>query len=296
MKVLVTGAAGLLGGKLANVLSREYEVVPTHRTQALHPDSMRMDIVDGEEVFEVLREARPDVVVHAAAETNVDKCETDRESAWKVNAAGTRNVAEACAKIGAKLIYISTDYVFDGKKGLYTEDDEVNPINYYGLTKLKGEQFVRDLCEDYVITRTSVLYGWHSRKLNFATWVVDSLRNGKEVSVVEDHYNSPTLADNLAEMTLGILKSKASGIYHTAGAERIGRYEFALKIAEVLGLNRALIAPIRMRDVKAWVATRPVDSSLCVDRVRREIGASPLCLNEALERFRAGLGLSWPLD
>ena len=286
MKVLVTGAAGLLGGKLANVLSREYEVVPTHRTQALHPDSMRMDVTDRDGVFRTLCEVRPDVVVHAAAETNVDKCETDRESAWKVNAAGTRNVAEACAKIGAKLIYISTDYVFDGKKGLYTEDDEVNPINYYGLTKLKGEQFVRDLCEDYVITRTSVLYGWHSRKLNFATWVVDSLRNGRKISVVEDHHNSPTLADNLAEMILNIVKRGASGVYHTAGAEKIARYEFALKIAEALGLDRALITPVRMRDFKVWVARRPVDSSLCVNRVRRETGVSPLCLSEALEKFR----------
>jgi len=292
MKVLVTGATGLLGGKLVNVLSKEYEVVPTYRMQALHPDSMRMDVTDRDGVFRTLCEVRPDVVVHAAAETNADKCETDRESAWRVNAAGTRNVAEACAKIRAKLVYVSTDYVFDGQKGLYTEDDEVNPISHYGLTKLKGEQFVRDLCEDYVITRTSVLYGWHSKKLNFATWVVNSLRNGRKISVVEDHYNSPTLADNLAEMILSIVKRGASGVYHTAGAERIARYEFALKIVEALSLDRALITPVRMRDVKSWVARRPADSSLCVDKVRRETGASPLHLNEALERFRIWPGFS----
>jgi len=288
-EVLVTGASGLLGGKLVGVLSKDYEVIPTHRMQALHPNSVRMDIVDRDRVFEVLREVSPDVVVHAAAETNVDKCETDRESAWMLNAAGTKNVAEACAKIGAKLIYVSTDYVFDGAKGLYVEEDEANPVNYYGLTKLRGEQFVKDLCEDFVIARTSVLYGWHRKKLNFATWVVDSIRNGKRISVVEDHYNSPTLADDLAEMILGIAKADATGVFHTSGSERIGRYKFALKIAEAFNLDRRLITPVKMKDVKVWVARRPVDSSLCVEKARSELELSPLGLNEALERMKSAM-------
>lgn len=285
----MTGASGLLGCKLVDALSKEYEVIPTHNTQALHPNSIRMDIVDRDGVFRVLCTACPDVVVHAAAETNVDKCETEREWAWRLNVAGTRNVAEACAKIGAKLTYVSTDYVFDGVKGLYSEEDEANPVNYYGLTKLRGEQLVRDLCEGFVIARTSVLYGWHRKRRNFATWVIDSLKNGKRISVVEDHYSSPTLADNLAEMILGTAKMDATGVYHTAGSNRINRYEFALKIAEAFHFDRTLITPVKMKDIKVWVARRPVDSSLCVDKVRREIRVPPLDLNKALERFRRGL-------
>jgi len=288
-KILVTGASGLLGSKLVDILSKEYEVVPTHNMQALHPNSMRMDIVERDEVFRVLCTVCPDMVVHTAAETNVDKCETEREWAWRLNAAGTRNIAEACAKIGAKLIYISTDYVFDGEKGLYSEEDEANPVNYYGLTKLRGEQFAREYCEGFVIARTSVLYGWHRKKLNFATWVIDSLGSGKRISVAEDHYNSPTLADNLAEMILGIMKIDTTGIYHMAGGERISRYEFATRIAKAFDFDKKLITSVKMKDVKAWIARRPVDSSLCVDKIRKKIRVSPLDLNEALERIKNDL-------
>lgn len=287
----MTGASGLLGGKLVDALSKGYEVIPTHNTQALHPNSMRMDIVDKDGVFRVLSQVCPDVVVHAAAETNVDRCETDRELAWNVNAAGTKNIAEACAKIGAKLIYISTDYVFDGLKGLYSEGDEANPINYYGLTKLKGEEFVRELCEIFVMLRTSVLYGWHPRRLNFATWVIDSLRKGKTISVVDDHYNSPTLADNLAEIIRRMMEMDASGVYHTAGSERVGRYDFAVKIAEIFELDKLLLAPVKIKDLKIWVAKRPRDSSLCVDKIRKEMGIEPLNLDEALRRMRDSISV-----
>jgi len=285
-KVLVTGSSGLLGGKLVKALSEGYKVIPTHNTEATHPNSIRMDIVDRDRVFKVLAESSPDVVVHAAAETSVDECETSKELAWGVNALGTKNIAEASVKIGARLIYISTDYVFDGRKGLYSEEDEVNPINHYGLTKLKGEEFVRELCEDFLIARASVVYGWHPRKLNFATWVIDSLKNRRRIPVVEDHYNSPTLADDLEDIIRRMVGSKAVGVYHTAGGERVSRYEFALKIAETFGLDRSLIAPVKMVDVKGWIARRPRDSSLCVDKLQKKIGIQPSDLAGALRRMK----------
>jgi len=285
-KALITGAAGLLGSKLVEALSEGYEVIPTHRAHRIHPDSVKMDIVDGSEVARVLTEVKPELVVHAAAETNVDKCEINRESAWSVNAEGTRNIAAVCGKIGVKLVYVSTDYVFDGEKELYSEEDEANPVNYYGLTKLEGERFVKELCEDFIIARTSVLYGWHSIKLNFATWVVDSLENGKRISVVEDHYNSPTLADNLAETILKIVRMDATGMYHIAGSERISRYRFAMETAEIFGLDRSLITPVKMEDLKAWVAKRPRDSSLSVNKARHELKVSPLGVREGLHEMR----------
>jgi len=285
-KVLITGASGLLGGKLVNVLSKLYEVIPTHHTEALHPNSIRMNISDRDEVFNVLSQLHPDTVIHTAAETNVDKCETNKEWAWNVNAAGTRNIAEACSKIDAKLVYISTDYVFDGQKGLYSEEDEANPINYYGVTKLKGEEFVKQFCEDFIITRTSVLYGWHHKKLNFATWVIDSLRSRRRISVAEDHYNSPTLADDLAEMIRRLARSNASEVYHTAGGQRVSRYNLALKIAEIFDLNTSFLEPVKMSNLKAWVAKRPRDSSLSLEKIRKEVGIEPLSLDEALKKMR----------
>jgi len=285
-KVLITGASGLLGRKLARALSEEYRVIPTHSTHPVNPDSMRMDIVDGSEVVGVLSEVRPELILHAAAETNVDKCETNRELAWSVNAIGTRNIASACGKIGAKLVYVSTDYVFDGEKGHYSEEDKANPVNYYGVTKLEGERFVRELCGDYVIVRTSVLYGWHPNRLNFATWVIDSLKSGMRISVAEDHYNSPTLADNLAEAILKIVEADATGLYHIAGSERISRYDFAMKTAEVFGLDRSLVTPVKMEDLKIWVAKRPRDSSLSMYKARHELKAGLLDVHEGLRQMR----------
>jgi len=247
---------------------------------------MKMDVADANEVLKVLSGVKPDVVIHAAAETNVDKCEINKELAWKVNAEGTRNIAQVCAETGAKLMYISTDYIFDGEKGLYIEHEQANPVNYYALTKLKGEEFVRELCNDFVIARTSVLYGWHARKLNFATWVIDSLRNRRQIYVADDHYNSPTLVDNLAEIIRRIVETNTAGVYHTAGGERVSRHGFALKIAETFDLESSLAIAAKMRDLKAWVAKRPRDSSLRVDKVRKEIGVEPLKLDEALRRLR----------
>jgi len=282
-KVLVTGASGLLGARLADFLSNTYEVVSTHRTQAIQGSSVRMDVTDRDAVLKVLSRFSPGVVVHAAAETNVDRCETNKDAAWKVNVDGTRNVAMGCARIGVKLVYVSTDYVFDGKKGLYVEDDRPNPVNYYGLTKLKAEESVEEICSDFVIARPSVLYGWHRKKLNFATWVIDSLRNGRGISVVKDHYNSPTLVDELAEVVLTILQRGLTGVYHTAGAEKVSRYEFAVNIADMFELDKSLITPVKMSELNVWQAKRPRDSSLCIDKLRGMAGVQPLPLDEALK-------------
>jgi len=285
-KILITGASGLLGSKMIALAREHYKVLSTYNTKPLFPGSVKMDITNESEVLHVFRKFRPKNVVHTAAETNVDKCETDKKHAWKINAAGTRNVAEASKEIGAKMVYVSTDYVFDGEKRLYREEDEPNPINYYGVTKLEGEKYVADLCKDYIIARTSVLYGWHPWKSNFVKWVIESLRKGKQISVVNDHFNSPTLADNLAEILLEIIRKDLKGIYHTAGSERINRFDFTLKIAEIFNLDSSLVKPIKMSELKVWVAKRPRDSSLRVDKIQRELKTKPLSVEEGLWKMR----------
>ncbi|MFQ6085288.1 MAG: dTDP-4-dehydrorhamnose reductase [Candidatus Bathyarchaeia archaeon] len=284
-KILITGGSGLLGSKLADRLIKggRYEVTHTYLGRPFFPDSLRLDVSDRSGVFGLIGRLKPDVVIHTAAQTNVDRCETNRKEAWAINAEGTRNIAEACARVNAKVIYLSTDYVFDGKRGMYTEEDEPNPISYYGLTKLEGENHVRTLCPDHLIARSSVLYGWHPWKPNYVTWVIGSLREGKPISVVDDHYNSPTLADNLAEVLERIVERDVRGILHTAGAERIDRYSFALRIARIFGLDEHLITPIKMKDLKAWIARRPEDSSLNVKKAERDLGVRLLGIKEGLE-------------
>jgi dTDP-4-dehydrorhamnose reductase len=285
-RLLITGTNGLLGNKAVVVANQNYEVMPLHHAKPLHDNSLEVDIVNKEQVLSIFRKLRPNAVIHAAAETNVDKCETQKEHAWNVNVKGTRNVAEACDEVGAKLVHISTDYVFDGEKGHYKEEDNPNPISYYGLTKLEGERQVVAHCRNYAILRTSVLYGWHPWKQNFATWVISQLRQNKEISVVEDHYNTPTLADNLAEMIPEVLQRGLKGLYHASGSERISRYEFAKKIAESFQLDSSLIKPAKMSQLLAWIAKRPRDSSLSTDKIRKQLRTRPLNITEGLERMK----------
>jgi dTDP-4-dehydrorhamnose reductase len=285
-RLLVTGASGLLGSKIVELAREDYEIIPLHNTKPLHPNSLRLDITDQNQVFSLFSKLEPDIVIHTASETNVDKCETEKEHAWKINVEGTHNITSGCNKTGAKLAYISTDYVFDGEKGFYIEEDKPNPINYYGVTKLKGENQVIQHCKNYAILRTSVLYSWHPWKQNFATWIINELRQNKEITVVEDHYNTPTLADNLAEMAIEAILKDLQGVYHACGSERIGRYEFARQIARAFDLNQNLIRPTRMEQLTAWIAKRPRDSSLNTNKIRSQLEAKPLNITEGLDRMK----------
>ena len=285
-RILVTGASGLLGSRIVKAAKGNYEVIPSHNTKRLHPNSLKLDITRRKETFSLFKNIKPDLTIHTAAETNVDKCETRREVAWKTNVKGTRNVAKACSEISAKIVYISTDYVFKGEKGLYTEEDKPSPINYYGITKLEGENQVRKLCKNYVILRTSVLYGWHSWKQNFATWVIESLKQKKKISIVQDHFNTPTLADNLAEIIVETVKRNLQGLYHASGNQRISRYEFAQQIAEAFDLNQSLIKPIKTNSMTSWTAKRPKDSSLDTNKIKKLLDIKPLDINEGLKRMK----------
>lgn len=284
--LLVTGASGLLGSKTVNCAKRNFTVIPTYSTKPLHSESLKLDVANLPEVLTIFQKFKPNIVVHAASETNVDKCEIEKEHAWKVNVEGAKNIAFACNEIGAKLVYISTDYVFDGLKSYYSEEDKPNPINYYGFTKFEGEKQVIQHCQDYIILRTSVLYGWHPWKQNFVTWVINQLKQNKEISVVQDHFNTPTLADNLAEMSIEALQRDLHGLYHASGSERISRYDFAVQIAKTFNLDANLIKPIKMSQLASWVAKRPKDSSLNTDKIQKQLKTKPLNITQGLKRMK----------
>jgi dTDP-4-dehydrorhamnose reductase len=284
-KLLVTGASGLLGNKIAKIANNTYEVIPTYNTTALHSNSVKLDITNLNAVSNVFSKLEPNIVIHTASETNVDKCEIEKEHAWKTNAEGTRNIAEACQKVNAKLVCVSTDYVFNGEKGLYEEEDKPDPVNYYGLTKLEGEKQVIKHCQNHAILRTSVLYGWHPRKLNFTTWIINQLRQGKQVTVVDDHYNTPTWAGSLAEMAIEIADKDLQGLYHTSGRERISRYEFAKQIARIFNLDANLVKPVKMSQLTAWIAKRPKDSSLSTGKIQKQLKTKPLNITEGLNKM-----------
>ncbi|MEA2053768.1 MAG: dTDP-4-dehydrorhamnose reductase [Candidatus Thermoplasmatota archaeon] len=269
MKVLLTGGSGLFGRAFVKVIENKtsYDIRPIYSKNPIKSkNAVFLDITNKENVERIIKKLQPDVIVHAAAFTNVDKCEIEKEKAYNVNVAGTKNIAMASKEINAKMVYISTDYVFDGKKGLYKEEDGTNPINYYGLTKLGGEKAVQEICDDFVIARTSVVYG--ANKKNFATWVIEELKKGKEIRIVTDQWNSPTLNIDLAEQILALIEKDEKGIYHSAGGEKINRHDFVSKMAKIFSLDENLIIPATTKEMN-WIAKRPMDSSLNVSKISK---------------------------
>ncbi len=282
--ILITGGGGLLGSKLATTLSDKYKTFTTYNTHTIglrNSCSFYLDITNKKEVQKLIRELSPDVIIHTAALTDVDYCETNKKDAWSVNVEGTGNIAEASKRADSKFVYISTDYVFNGREGLYKEDDQPNPINYYGKTKLEGEKLVQKL-DDHIIARTSVLYGWHS-KLNFVTWIIQELKQEHRIDIVKDQFNSPTLADDLVDMILKLIETEKEGIFHVSGSERISRYDFAKKIAGIFELDANLINPITSDELN-WIAKRPLDSSLDVSKI--SIIKRPLNIEEGLKKMK----------
>ncbi len=289
-KLLIIGASGLLGSKLYESCSEDYEV---HGTYNIHKPEFKnmhqLDVVKRDNVFRLFDEVKPDLVVDTHAVSNVDYCELHLEEAWKTNVEGTKNVAEACKTNGCKLIFISTDYVYDGTKAtLYSEKDKPHPINYYGKTKLIVEKVIEALDLDYIIARTAVLFGISKShdKTPFPTWVVEQLRANKEIRVVIDQYNNPTLTNSLAETLIALYEKDKSGLFNVAGKNTINRYEFAKIVANEFGLNKKLIKPITTSELNQ-PAKRPQKVSLNVSKAEKAAKTKMLTISDAVKIFRA---------
>jgi dTDP-4-dehydrorhamnose reductase len=246
LKILVTGKTGQLGHDLYELLKDKEEVIAVGREE--------FDITDINSTQKFIKEYLPDVILHCAAYTKVDDCEKNKDLAYKVNAIGTGNIASICSDIGAKMVYISTDYVFDGRKNTpYLEFDTPNPLNVYGKSKLAGEEIVKEILDKHYIVRTSWLYG-----INGNNFVKTMLRLSKErsiIKVVNDQHGIPTFTRDLAEGLYFLIKTDAYGTYHMTNSGETTWYEFAKKIFEISKIN-VMVEPITTEEYNA-PAVRP---------------------------------------
>lgn len=290
-RVLVTGSGGLLGSRLVSLLAgKGYEVIAIYRE---HPPPsaegvkpVKLDVTDWVRLEDLILKTQPDIVIHAAAYTDVDGCERDKSRAWKVNVEATRSIVRASRVVNAHLVYVSTDYVFDGERGMYRESDTPYPVNYYGLTKLVSEELVRSSELLYTIVRPSAIYGVGGSKKSFAEYVAEKLSHGEKVRALIDQYVSPTYNGLLAEALAEIAELKPLGVLHVAGP-RMNRYEFAVRVAEVLELPAELIEQSKTEEFKrGWIARRPRDSSLDTSKAQEILETPFHDINLALERFR----------
>ncbi len=228
MNVLIIGSEGMLGHDLVDILSVENEISTTTIDT--------LDITDINKTIKTVKEINPDVVVHAAAFTDVNGSESNRDIAYKVNVLGTRNVAVACSQVDSALVYICTDYVFDGTKGSpYYEYDQTNPLSVYGKTKYLGEVYIRDILDKFYIVRTAWLYGFHGP--NFVTTMLNLAKTNDSISVVNDQIGSPTYTVDLATAISQLIKKPAYGIYHVTNSGNCSWYEYAREIFEIAGID-----------------------------------------------------------
>jgi dTDP-4-dehydrorhamnose reductase len=291
MKILITGSNGLLGQKLVKLILEkgEDELIATARgVNRLPYDEgnykyISLDITNEVDVKKIITEQQPDVVIHTAAMTNVDQCETDRENCWELNVSATQYLVNACKQSGSFFIHLSTDFIFDGADGPYDEEAEANPISYYGESKLRSEEVVNVANTDWAIVRTVLVYGiaHDMSRSNIILWVKGSLEQGKEIKVVDDQLRSPTLAEDLAMGCYLIARQKAKGVFNICGKDLLTPHEMAVKTADYFGLS---MATMQRADASTFqqTARRPPRTGLLIEKAQSVLGYSPRSFDEGI--------------
>ena len=282
MRILVTGSNGLLGQKLTALLQKDdnVELIATARGQSVIPVTkgkfISLDITDKASVDRVLSEVKPDVVIHGAAMTQVDQCETDKDACWKANVTAVEHIISACAANNIHLVHVSTDFIFDGSHGPLAEDEQPDPVNYYGESKLAAEKLIQQSGIGWAILRTVLVYGitHDASRSNIVVWVKNSLEAGKEIQVVNDQWRTPTLAEDLAMGCYLAAIKKAKGIYHISGKDFLTPYDIAIATADFFKLDKSLIKATDSSKFRQ-PAKRPAKTGFIIDKAIRDLGYKP---------------------
>lgn len=265
-KILIIGASGFLGTKMYKVLSDHFIVYGFDFSKA---GEGHIDVRNDTEVNGLLLRLKPDVVINANGLSDVDKCELEQEKAFEVNVEGTKNVALACKKINAKYVFISTDSIFDGKNCDYTEEDEPSPLNYYDKTKLKAEENIKNILDNYIILRPGILYGYNdgASERGFVNWIYNSLKKGENIKVVKQ-IRTPVLIDDVVLAIIRLIQLDCKGTYHIAGPQKLSLYDMAIKFAIEFGFDQGLVNPTTFEELKLR-AIKPLDSSLSTKKINK---------------------------
>ncbi|HKJ81539.1 MAG TPA: dTDP-4-dehydrorhamnose reductase [Ignavibacteriaceae bacterium] len=294
-RILVTGANGMLGQRTINFYKAIENVQLMGTSVEEEPvfndvDYISCDLSDRDEIKKIISDFCPDFIVNAAAFTNVDLSESEKELAWKINVKGVEYLAEGARIIDAHLIHISSDYIFDGKNGPYSETDKPNPIGYYGRTKLASENALKISGCINTVLRTNVLYGIADSRPDFVRWVVNSVRAGKQINIVTDQVNNPTFIDDLVQAINRIIEFRKQGVFNIGGREFLARFEFTEKIADFFKLDKNLIRPILTEELNQ-PAKRPLKSGLLTLKAETELGYKPHTIEETLALMKRELNL-----
>jgi len=289
MRVLITGGTGRIGRfiLLHQPSNVDVELLLSPVSQQL-PEYpwYRTDITDYDKTVMAITCAKPDVVIHLAAFSDVDRCEIDPDIAYKINSEGTGNVAKSCRECGARMVLLSTDYVFDGISGPYSENDVPNPINVYGQSKLEGENAALTHVDDILIIRISVPFGKRIEDTdhNFISWLIEQLQDGNSVHIADDQFTTPSYLEEFSRVLWTLVQKDLSDIYHYGTSDRLSRYEMALHVCQIMGFSDELVYPVKTSDL-GFVAKRPLESGFITDKVHDILNMPPISFNNALLRM-----------
>lgn len=286
-RILITGASGQLGSAVIKALNSKYDLLATDSVSnndiVWQVPFFNLDITDAYQIRTVLQDTKPDVLINLAAMTDVDGCEINPDQAELVN---TTAVGYLIEHFNGQFIQISTDYVFDGKAGPYSEDDKTNPISVYGKTKLDAETIVQRPGKDWVILRTNVLFDYYpGTQASFIKWVIDSLKAEKTINVVNDQWNNPTWTHSLAEIIELVVKNDVQGLYNYGGADYLNRFDFARLIANIFDLNESFIMPIKTKSLKQS-APRPLLGGVKTAKIENYFNIKCADLKETLIKIK----------
>ena len=293
MKVAVTGSNGLLGQTLLDLLipNSKYQVFGLSRGENRYPNSKftykSVDLTNKVEVIAILEKIQPDFIINTAAMTHVDVCDSNRDACDLINFKFVSWLAEFCEVTKAHLIHISTDFVFDGKNGLYSENDEVNPISYYGLSKVKSEEVLQKSEAKFTILRTILVYGLvrDMSRTNIVLWVVNTLKKHKPIQVVYDQYRMPTYAKSLAKACEQVLETHKTGIFNISSNRLMSVYQIAIKVAQVFNLDPKLITPVSSSELNQ-PANRPPKTGFYLKKAKKELNFRDKSFGEELLDFK----------
>jgi dTDP-4-dehydrorhamnose reductase len=296
-KALIFGSNGLLGQSMVRRFAPEFDIIGASIESDNYNENIEMsyqqiDMAIRSDMHDFLADQQPDLILNAAAYTNVDKCEIEREQCWNANVRAVENIVDSSLNSKTILVHLSTDYVFDGNNPPYREKDIPNPRGNYARSKMASENIVRASHFEYMIIRTQVLYGTgNCIGPNFVTWTIDQLKNNKKIDIVIDQIGNPTYNHDVSEAIYRLLKSKNYGMFHVSGSESISRYDFAIKIAEIFGLNADLIAPITTVRLEQQ-APRPANSAFVLDKLYNNIGWLPHNVESGLKLLKKEMNYS----
>ena len=291
MKFLVTGSTGLVGYQVVkDLIKDDNHTVYSCYNNLISKDGIpiKLNLTNQNDIENCFKKIQPDVVIHLAAITDVDLCERQQDLAMKINAIATETLAKESSKQNSFFIYMSTDYIFDGKQGMKKENDVPNPLGFYGQSKLMGELSLNKLASSYSIIRISSPFGHHPIKKSFPSWVIENLKQKNKIPILTDQITSPTYVPNLSKMLIEIAVRQITGKIHLAGSTRISRYNFANIIAEKLNLDNSLLIPTKLEDMN-WHASRPKDSSLDVSFATEILNEKPQTIHQSLDSFLSKL-------